>query len=76
MKWRRSSFCAASECIEVASWRKSTHSAGNGACVEAGHGLGVVGVRDSTLGEASPVLEFPAAAWRVFAASLKDRGNL
>jgi hypothetical protein len=71
MDWRKSSFCAANECIEVASWRKSSHSSG-GSCVEAGHGPGVIGVRDSTLNE-SPVLEFPAAKWAAFTASLKAR---
>lgn len=90
MRWRASSSCDSGQCIQVASWRTSTRSAGNGACleaasfrrsskcvtgecVEAGHGPGIVGVRDSVLGEASPVLEFPAEAWRRFAADLKSR---
>ena len=69
--WRTSSFCTASECVEAASWRKSTHSGYNGNCVEAGHGPGVVGVRDSQLGDVSPVLEFGTAAWVAFVASVK-----
>ena len=52
-------------------WRKSSYSASQN-CVEAGHGSGVVGIRDSTL-DGSPVLVFPAAAWRAFTASLKAR---
>lgn len=50
-------------------WRKSSHS-GTGNCVEAGHGPGVVGVRDSAL-EQSPVLKFGPAAWVAFTAALK-----
>jgi Domain of unknown function (DUF397) len=33
--WRKSSYCANSECVEVA-WRKSGYSVANGACVEVG----------------------------------------
>lgn len=69
--WRKASCCASGERIEAASWRKSARSGYNGNCVESGHGPGVVGVRDSKLGDASPVLEFPAEAWRAFTAKLK-----
>ena len=70
-RWRKSTYSANNgACVEAASWRKSTHSA-SGECVEAGHGAGVVGVRDSQMGDASPVLEFSPAAWRAFTASLK-----
>ena len=42
----------------MTTWRKSTFS-NNGSCVElADLGGGVVGVRDSKLGDASPVLRF------------------
>lgn len=67
--WRTSSWCDGGQCIEAASWRKSARSMGN-ECVEAGHGPGVVGVRDSAL-EQSPVLEFPAGAWAAFTAAVK-----
>ena len=52
----------------MTTWRKATFSDNNG-CVElAALGDGIVGVRDSKLGDASPVLRFsrPAvAAWLV-----------
>lgn len=51
-------------------WRKSSHSSYNGNCVEAGQGPGVIGVRDSKLGQ-SPVLAFRSDAWRAFTAALK-----
>ena len=67
--WRKSSRCEGGACVEAASWRKSSRSISND-CVEAGHGPGVVGVRDSAM-EASPVLEFTPGAWRAFTATLK-----
>ena len=77
IRWRKSSHCTpsldcdAGNCVEAASWRKSTRSGHNGNCVEAGHGPGVVGVRDSQLKGGSPVLEFTPAAWTAFTARLK-----
>ena len=69
--WRTSSYSAGNgACVEVAGWRKSTHSGGS-ECVEVGSAGTVVGVRDSRL-EGSPVLAFPAAAWQAFTADLKD----
>lgn len=48
-------------------WRKSSFSGSNGSCVEfADLGDGIVGVRDSKLGDTSPVLRFTRAeiaAW-------------
>jgi len=67
--WRKSSRCAGGECVEAASWRKSTAS-NSGACVEAGHGGGVVGVRDSRDPDGG-LLEVTPAAWRAFTARLK-----
>ena len=60
----------AGECIEVASWR-SASLCESGACVEVGTGPAVVGVRDTVLRDASPVLEFPAGAWAAFTEGLK-----
>jgi hypothetical protein len=51
-------------------WRKSTHSFSNGNCVEVAT-PGSVLVRDSKLGDASPVLVFTAAQWAAFTSSLK-----
>ena len=51
-------------------WRKSTYSAENG-CVEVGPSTAVVGVRDTKLAGASPVLVFPAGAWTAFTGGLR-----
>ena len=51
-------------------WRKSSYSFANGNCVEVGQDGPVVGVRDTRLGDASPVLVFDAGAWRRFTATL------
>lgn len=47
----------------------------HGACLEAGNGPGVVGVRDSQLGESSPVLEVTVEAWRGFTRRLRAQGG-
>ena len=49
-------------------WRKSTYSFSNGNCVEVADG-GLI--RDSRLGEASPVLSFTPQAWARFTSGLK-----
>lgn len=51
-------------CVEVA-WRRSSYCA-NGACVEVSTGDGRVLVRDSKLGDESPVIEFTPSEWRSF----------
>lgn len=52
--------------MDEPTYRKSSYSADNG-CVElADLGAGIIGVRDSKLGDASPVLHFTraeVAAW-------------
>lgn len=58
-------------CVETASWRKSGYCHNGPSCVQAGHGPGVVGVRDSQLGAASLVLEFSPGAWAQFTSGLK-----
>jgi hypothetical protein len=52
-------------------WRKSSHSNGDGgSCVEVADGVpGHVPVRDSKQPD-GPALVFPAAGWRAFVASL------
>lgn len=73
--WRTSSWSMNNgDCVELASYRTSSHSTYNGNCVAAGHGTGVVGVRDTkqeALADAQTVLEFPACAWREFVSRLK-----
>jgi len=57
--------------LSRATWRKSSYSSQNGACVEVATGLpGVVAVRDSK-DAAGPGLVIPAAEWRAFVRSLK-----
>lgn len=52
-------------------WFKSSRSHSGGECVEAAHlDGGSVGVRDSKLGTASPVLVFDGAAWDGFVSAL------
>ena len=70
VNWRRSTHCVARECVEATSYRKSSHSGGSGQCVEAGHGPGVVGVRDSADRD-GPVLEFRGEVWSAFTAALR-----
>ena len=68
--WRKSSRSVSGECVEAASWRKSTASGPDHDCVEAGHGAGVVGVRDSRDPDGG-LLEVTPAAWAAFTARLK-----
>jgi hypothetical protein len=54
-------------------WAKSSHSDANDNCVEvAPLPDGGMLVRDSKLGDASPVLRFTAAEWRAFVAGVRD----
>ena len=54
-------------------WRKSTFSQAANGCVEVGALSDVVGVRDSKLGPASPILAFGPDVWTTFTAGLKHR---
>jgi len=57
-----------------ARWKKSTHSAANGCCIEvAGLRDRYVGVRDSK-DVVGPVLTFTSAEWGAFLANVKDGG--
>ena len=69
--WRTSSYSIGNgECVEVASWRKSSRCNG-GECVEVGQGGAVVAVRDTKNAGTGPVLTFTADSWQRFTASLK-----
>ena len=57
---------------QEASWRKSSHSAYNGGCVEAAPlGDHVVGVRDTKDQGAGPVLMFTGVEWAAFLSGLR-----
>jgi hypothetical protein len=65
-QWRKSSYSqSANGCVEVG-WRKSSYSESANGCVEVGSSPTVVGVRDSKLGERSPVLAFSRRAFAAF----------
>ena len=56
----------------LTTWRKSSYSGGNGSnCVEVGGAGRSVAVRD-TKDRAGAALTFAPAAWRRFAATVKD----
>ncbi|WP_033442998.1 DUF397 domain-containing protein [Saccharothrix sp. NRRL B-16314] len=68
-QWRKSSYSqAANGCVEIG-WRKSSYSQSANGCVEVGSTPTAVGVRDSKLGDASPVLSFSPKAFRAFLAT-------
>jgi hypothetical protein len=53
-------------------WHKATFSGGaNGGCVEVGTIPGYFGVRDTKLGEDSPVLAFTPTEWQAFLAGVR-----
>ncbi|WP_223208014.1 DUF397 domain-containing protein [Actinopolyspora erythraea] len=54
----------------VENWYKSSYSRANG-CVEVGSGRHVIGVRDSKLGQAGPVLTLTPAVWSAFTTALR-----
>jgi hypothetical protein len=57
--------------LSRATWRKSSYSSQNGACVEVATNLpGAVAVRDSK-DPAGPALLIPAAEWHAFVRGLK-----
>ncbi len=72
-KWFKSSKSAANgQCLQV-KWFKSTKSGTNGNCVEvASSSDGEIWLRDSKLGEASPVLKFTTGEWQAFVDGVRE----
>ncbi|MFH9354148.1 DUF397 domain-containing protein [Kitasatospora sp. NPDC017646] len=57
--------------LQIANWRKSTYSNGQGDCIEVADGItGLVPVRDSK-DPHGPALGFSPAAWRAFVAGIR-----
>ncbi|MGW4805348.1 DUF397 domain-containing protein [Kitasatospora sp. NPDC004272] len=60
--------------LRSAAWRKSSHSAEAGSCVEVSNDFpGTVPVRDSKDPQ-GPALLFPAAAWSAFVTAVRTGG--
>lgn len=59
-------------------WHKSTRSGGGEDCVEQGidKAAGAVGIRDTKMGNASPILEFSGDQWLTFVADIKANERL
>ena len=55
-------------------WAKSSYSSGHAQCVETAVVAGGRLVRDSKLGDSSPVLAVSAGEWSSFTAKLKSGG--
>ena len=58
--------------LSRATWAKSSFSGNNNGCVEVARLDGQVFVRDSKLGEGSPVLAFNSHEWACFVAGVRD----
>lgn len=52
-------------------WQKSSYSNPSGNCLEAKIEAGIILIRDTKLGELSPVLQLPLPGWQVFLAEVK-----
>jgi hypothetical protein len=70
-KWRKSSRSGdQGNCVE---WRKSSRSGDNGQCVETRSHEGVMQVRDSKLGDGSPIFYLEATDFGSLLDNLKRR---
>lgn len=71
LAWFKSSYSRDSnDCVEAA-WRKSSYSRDSDACVETAPGPDVVYLRDSKLGDASPILSISLPYWRSLLAAVR-----
>ncbi len=59
--------------VDRLAWRTSTRSSDGENCVETAAGAATVHVRDTKLGEASPILTLTPIAWAGFTDAVKDR---
>lgn len=67
IEWRKSSYSGGGNCVQVGVWSKSSSSNGSSACVEVqGAQDGDYLVRDSKLGDASPILRFTPAEFKAW----------
>lgn len=57
---------------EFSGWHKATASEPRGSCVEVGYAPGRRGIRDTTLGQASPVAEGSERAFRRLLDAMKS----
>ncbi|HJD80525.1 DUF397 domain-containing protein [Kitasatospora aureofaciens] len=57
--------------LQIANWRKSTYSNGQGDCVEFGQLVNAVAVRDSK-DRHGPALSFTSEAWQSFIAGIRS----
>jgi hypothetical protein len=62
---------AARDALSGAQWRKSSFSERANNCVEVAITDDAVGVRDSKLGEGSPILTYTPAEWAAFTAGIR-----
>ncbi|MFF4532866.1 DUF397 domain-containing protein [Streptomyces sp. NPDC001407] len=60
--------------LSGACWRKSSHSSGNGACVEVAEAGGIIAVRDSK-GPSGPVLRFSPVQWAYFVSGAAEEAD-
>ncbi|TDC59279.1 DUF397 domain-containing protein [Actinomadura sp. GC306] len=55
-------------------WRKSSYSEADGNCLEVAHCTsGKISVRDSKLGDSSPILDFSPREWFAFSQAVRSR---
>lgn len=75
LKWRKASFSDPNgQCVELADlseWRKASFSVNEGNCVELAESESVVAMRDSKLGDDSPILELSRSELKAFVQGIK-----